>query len=79
MLFPSDDLNGGGPPKFQGGSDFRKDFSKKEGGFDEENFDGGTYYVDFGPLFGQELAKILRFRQTGLMTEIVFWQGGYGY
>ena len=28
--------------------------------------------IDFGPLFGQELVKILKYE--GLMTEIVFWQ-----
>ena len=73
MLFPNnDDHNLGGPPKFQGPS---RAMPQPE----EEPFDGGMYYVDFGPLFGQELAKILRFKQSGLMTEIVFWQGGYGY
>jgi hypothetical protein len=28
--------------------------------------------IDFGPLFGQELVRILKY--DGLMTEIVFWQ-----
>ena len=28
--------------------------------------------IDFGPLFGQELVRLLKYE--GLMTEIVFWQ-----
>ena len=71
MLFPNDDRNGG-PPPFEGGA-------RQQQPLEDEGFDGGMYYVDFGPFFGQELAKVLRYKQSGLMTEIVFWQGGYGY
>ena len=71
MLFPNDnDQPSGGPPKFD---------RRPPQQVDDEPFDGGMYYVDFGPCFGQEMQKILRFKQSGLMTEIVFWQGGFGY
>lgn len=72
MLFPNDDHNSG-PPSFQSGPPPQRPL------MDEEPFDGGMYYVDFGPFFGQEMQKILRFKRFGLMTEIVFWQGGFGY
>ena len=40
---------------------------------------GGMYFVDFGPLFAEELRKVLRYRQGGAMCEIVFWRDEYGY
>ncbi len=40
---------------------------------------GGMFFVDFGPLFGEEIQKVLRYRQTGMLCEIVFWQDGYSF
>lgn len=39
----------------------------------------GCYFVDFGAIFAEELAKVLRRRQEGMMCEIVFWQDEYRY
>lgn len=32
------------------------------------------YFVDFGNVFAEEMAKVLRHRQTGMLCEVVFWQ-----
>ena len=34
----------------------------------------GMYFVDFGNTFAEEMAKILRLRQSGMLCEVVFWQ-----
>jgi len=34
----------------------------------------GCYFVDFGNVFAEEMQKLLRLRQQGMMCEIVFWQ-----
>lgn len=41
--------------------------------------DGGMFYVDFGAYFGQELQKVLRYRQTGMFCELMFWQDEYRF
>lgn len=35
--------------------------------------DGGMYFVDFGAAFAEEVSKVLRYRQGGMLCEIVFW------
>ncbi len=37
------------------------------------------FYVDFGPLFGEEVRKVLKYRDAGMLAEIVFWQDGYAF
>jgi hypothetical protein len=44
-----------------------------------EDDGGGLFYVDFGPLFGQEVLRVLKYRETGMLAEIVFWQDGYSF
>lgn len=39
----------------------------------------GLYFVDFGAQFAEELARVLRVRDSGMMCEIVFWQDEYRY
>lgn len=39
----------------------------------------GCYFVDFGAVFAEELSKVLRRRQEGMLCEIVFWQDEYRY
>ena len=44
-----------------------------------EDESDGLYFVDFGPRFGEEIQKVLRYRDTGMLCEIVFWQDGYSF
>ena len=37
------------------------------------------YYVDFGPFFGEEVRKVLQYRQDGMFCEIMFWQDEYRF
>lgn len=40
----------------------------------------GCYYVDFGAVFAEEMERLLRLRNQGMLCEIVFWQGDeYGF